>query len=243
MVDATRALLDELMGAERNAPLSQRNSGGGGSGTGAGGGGASRRLPRFDDPDVCKLELAGLCPHGLFTNTRSDLGPCSWRVHRDALAWEDLQRQYEEEVKPEERKDRRSRRSYGFELRDQLAALVRDLDRRIDRARREREAIDAARAEAFSNPAAAGGAPMRSAEGAAKAAEAAAVAAAAAGFAGGQQQAPLPPLPAALTAPPPPPPHCPAKVSEPLTRSTARTRAWNGLPITQPLVVQTMAPS
>ena len=89
MVDATRALLDELMGAERNAPLSQRNneSGGGGAGAGANG----RRLPRFDDADVCKFELAGLCPHGLFTNTRSDLGPCRWRVHRDALAWESLQ--------------------------------------------------------------------------------------------------------------------------------------------------------
>ena len=147
MVDATRALLDELMGAERNAPLSQRNNEGGEGGNGNGSGAAAprRRLPRFDDPDVCKYELAGLCPHGLFTNTRSDLGPCRWRVHRDALAWERLQKQYDEEVTPEERRDRRSRRSYGLALRDELAALVGALDRRIERARREREALDAAR--------------------------------------------------------------------------------------------------
>ena len=194
MVDATRALLDELMGAERNAPLSQRNNDDGGE-RGSGAGASRRRLPRFDDDDVCKLELAGLCPHGLFTNTRSDLGPCRWRVHADALAWESLQKQYDEEVKPEERRDRRSRRSYGFALRDQLAVLVRDLDRRIERARREREAIDAARAEAFSsNPVLlAGGGGLRSVEGTAKAAAGAALAAkdsaaTAAAPEGGQQQ-------------------------------------------------------
>lgn len=53
-----RAMLDELMGKERNVPLGQR----------------SNRRIRFDDPDVCKYALAGLCPNGLFKNTRSDLG-------------------------------------------------------------------------------------------------------------------------------------------------------------------------
>jgi hypothetical protein len=57
-MDAQRALLDELMGAERNVPLAQR----------------SNRQLHFTDPGVCKLELAGVCPNQLFTNTRSDLG-------------------------------------------------------------------------------------------------------------------------------------------------------------------------
>lgn len=87
-MDATRALLDELMGKvghagrptafwpgaqhsvlmtpishasqERNVPLGERSG---------------RRI-RYDDPDVCKFQLGGLCPNRLFKNTRSDLGGC-----------------------------------------------------------------------------------------------------------------------------------------------------------------------
>lgn len=53
-----RAMLDELMGKERNVPLDQRK------GTDL----------RFNDAEVCKYALAGLCPYGLFKNTKSDLG-------------------------------------------------------------------------------------------------------------------------------------------------------------------------
>ena len=58
MADAMRAMLDELMGKERNVPLDQRK------GTDL----------RFNDPEVCKYALSGLCPYGLFKNTKSDLG-------------------------------------------------------------------------------------------------------------------------------------------------------------------------
>lgn len=58
-------------GKERNVPLNERSF---------------RRL-RFDNPDVCKYDLAGLCPHGLFKNTRSDLGPCEYEYHSDHLDW------------------------------------------------------------------------------------------------------------------------------------------------------------
>lgn len=64
MVDATRALLDELMGKERNVPLDLRTG----------------QSLKFSDPEVCKYALAGLCPYGLFKNTKSDLGafpPCA----------------------------------------------------------------------------------------------------------------------------------------------------------------------
>ena len=58
MVDATRALLDELMGKERNLlPTERQNVG-----------------SHFSDPEVCKHFLCGFCPHQLFINTKSDLG-------------------------------------------------------------------------------------------------------------------------------------------------------------------------
>ena len=28
----------------------------------------------YKDPEICKYALAGLCPYGLFKNTKSDLG-------------------------------------------------------------------------------------------------------------------------------------------------------------------------
>ena len=60
-----RAMLDELMGKERNVPLDQRK------GTDI----------KFNDPEVCKYALAGLCPYGLFKNTKSDLGEYFRNMH------------------------------------------------------------------------------------------------------------------------------------------------------------------
>lgn len=48
---------------------------------------SGRRL-RFDDPAVCKYDLGGLCPHGLFRNTKSDLGACTYEVHSDHIDWQ-----------------------------------------------------------------------------------------------------------------------------------------------------------
>eukprot|EP00246_Nothoceros_aenigmaticus_P004134 TRINITY_DN1551_c0_g1_i1.p1 TRINITY_DN1551_c0_g1~~TRINITY_DN1551_c0_g1_i1.p1 ORF type:complete len:421 (+),score=89.86 TRINITY_DN1551_c0_g1_i1:41-1264(+) len=63
-----RALLDELMGKDRDLPLNQQKK---------------KRL-RFDDPEVCHYHLVGFCPHDLFPNTKSDLGACE-RIHDDSL--------------------------------------------------------------------------------------------------------------------------------------------------------------
>lgn len=57
MVDAMRSMLDELMGKERDVPLEKR----------------SGRGVMYYDSEVCKYALAGLCPYGLFKNTKSDL--------------------------------------------------------------------------------------------------------------------------------------------------------------------------
>lgn len=46
------------MGRERNVPLTERTG----------------RALKFSDPEICKYALAGLCPYGLFRNTKSDLG-------------------------------------------------------------------------------------------------------------------------------------------------------------------------
>ena len=79
MVDATRAMLDELMGRDRDIPLEER--------TGEG--------LRYSDPEICKHALAGLCPYGLFKNTRSDLGPCKYEIHDDDLQFEALKVDYD----------------------------------------------------------------------------------------------------------------------------------------------------
>ena len=60
-----RAMLDELMGKERNLPPEER--------TGKG--------ISYKDAEICKYALAGLCPYGLFKNTKSDLGKASQLYH------------------------------------------------------------------------------------------------------------------------------------------------------------------
>ena len=103
-MDSARALLDELMGKERDVPAELK----------------SNKERSYDDdqvilrtpccctvqedlvtPDdqrsqqrlrvclfvsllqVCKYEICGLCPYSLFKNTRSDLGKCKYEEHGD----------------------------------------------------------------------------------------------------------------------------------------------------------------
>uniref|UniRef100_A0A0E0CN26 Uncharacterized protein n=1 Tax=Oryza meridionalis TaxID=40149 RepID=A0A0E0CN26_9ORYZ len=56
-MDAIRKQLDQLMGANRNGDVRE----------------VSRK---YYDRDVCRLFLAGLCPHDLFQLTKMDMGPC-----------------------------------------------------------------------------------------------------------------------------------------------------------------------
>lgn len=64
---AQKALLDELMGKNRDAAPNERV-----------------RTTHWSDDEVCKFYLAGLCPHDLFTNTRVDLGTCP-NLHDEKL--------------------------------------------------------------------------------------------------------------------------------------------------------------
>ncbi|KAG2493834.1 hypothetical protein HYH03_008052 [Edaphochlamys debaryana] len=122
MVDAMRAMLDELMGKERNVPLGQRSN---------------KRL-RFDDPMVCKYALAGLCPNGLFKNTRSDLGPCGYEIHEDHIEWEGLKAEYDKQ-------DPREHERYERRLMKVLEDLIREMDRKIAKAKERAEAESSAR--------------------------------------------------------------------------------------------------
>jgi hypothetical protein len=62
-MDSIRATLDELMGKDRDVPLKER----------------MHVNKHFDRPEVCKYYLLDFCPHDLFPNTKSDLGPCKKR--------------------------------------------------------------------------------------------------------------------------------------------------------------------
>ena len=57
-MDAFRAQLDELMGADRNLADSAK----------------SKKKSHFSDSKFCKNFLCGLCPNLLFTNLKCDLG-------------------------------------------------------------------------------------------------------------------------------------------------------------------------
>jgi len=59
-MDAQRALLDQLMGKTRNQTPEER----------------SVKSLKYDSPSVCKWFNVRFCPNDLFTNTKSDFGPC-----------------------------------------------------------------------------------------------------------------------------------------------------------------------
>ncbi|BBN01293.1 RNA-binding protein Luc7-like 2 [Marchantia polymorpha subsp. ruderalis] len=115
MVEAQRALLDELMGTARNLTAEEKKA---------------HREVRWDDKEVCGCYLVRFCPHDLFVNTKSDLGPCS-KIH---------------DLKLKESYEQSSRHDlyvprFEAELAQFCEKLVQDLDRKVRRGR-ERLAQD-----------------------------------------------------------------------------------------------------
>eukprot|EP00472_Partenskyella_glossopodia_P005228 CAMPEP_0197514850 /NCGR_PEP_ID=MMETSP1318-20131121/163_1 /TAXON_ID=552666 /ORGANISM="Partenskyella glossopodia, Strain RCC365" /LENGTH=347 /DNA_ID=CAMNT_0043063057 /DNA_START=45 /DNA_END=1089 /DNA_ORIENTATION=+ len=113
-MDTQRALLDQLMGKERNASFEERE----------------KMQRHFWDDDVCKHFLVGLCPYELFKNTRSDLGEYDKLFDLRAKAEWDALDQKERDKYP-----------YQWELLDLLKGLIEQCDLRIKR-NRERCAED-----------------------------------------------------------------------------------------------------
>ncbi|KAK4776268.1 hypothetical protein SAY86_004956 [Trapa natans] len=108
-MDAQRALLDELMGSARNLTEEEKRG---------------YKEVRWDDKEVCAFYMVRFCPHDLFINTRSDLGPCP-RMH-------DLKLKESFESSP--RHDAYVPK-FEAELVHFCEKLVMDLDRRVRRGR------------------------------------------------------------------------------------------------------------
>eukprot|EP00904_Undaria_pinnatifida_P003578 jgi/Undpi1/13220/HiC_scaffold_8.g02882.m1 len=108
-MDSQRALLDELMGVNRNLDNEEGI------------------VDHFEDERACKAYMCGLCPHDLFSNTKQDLGAC------DYLHDEDLKKQYEEKVA--EGMDY----GYDKELESILVRHIQDVDKKIARSQRRLE--------------------------------------------------------------------------------------------------------
>ncbi|CEF68579.1 Luc7-like protein 3 [Strongyloides ratti] len=103
------AVLNELMGTRRNADIGTNIS------------------ARFDDPEICKYFLVDYCPHDLFINTKSDLGPCSY-IHDESL-----REQYR-------RSSRYCKLGYERSLYNTLSRLKEDMAKKIAK-NKERLAI------------------------------------------------------------------------------------------------------
>ncbi|KAF4385389.1 uncharacterized protein LOC115706049 [Cannabis sativa] len=108
-MDAQRALLDELMGAARNMTDEERKG---------------FKEVTWDDKEVCGAYMVRFCPHDLFVNTRSDLGPCP-RIHDPKLK-ESFEKSPRHDVFVPK---------FETELAQFCEKLVMDLDRRVRRGR------------------------------------------------------------------------------------------------------------
>ncbi|KDP22426.1 hypothetical protein JCGZ_26257 [Jatropha curcas] len=108
-MDLQRAMLDELMGADRNLTDDQKKE---------------YKEITWDSKEVCPYYMARFCPHDLFVNTKSDLGPCD-RIHDAKL---------KESFEKSPRHDRYLSK-FEAELAQRCEKLVMDLDRRVRRGR------------------------------------------------------------------------------------------------------------
>ncbi|KAK4428298.1 U1 snRNP-associated protein [Sesamum alatum] len=115
-MDALRKQLDVLMGANRN-------------------GDAEEVTRKYYDGDVCRLFLAGLCPHELFQVTKMDKGPCPKVLQ--------LRKEYEEAKA-------KGLDNYDRDLEDNIDRLIIECDRKIARALKRLDEEDAKAAIAIS---------------------------------------------------------------------------------------------
>ena len=105
-----RKSLDELMGKDRNRPLSE----------------VQRRRSHFSDDEFCKHYLTGFCPYTLFTNTKSDLGTCKLE-HSSAM------QEMWDKISPMDKATYR----YEDNMQSFLEECVREVDRTIALRKRE----------------------------------------------------------------------------------------------------------
>ncbi|KAI4370090.1 hypothetical protein MLD38_018472 [Melastoma candidum] len=112
-MDAQRALLDELMGAARNLTEEEKRG---------------FKEIKWNDDEVCPCYMVRFCPHDLFVNTRSDLGPCP-KIHDSKLKESFENSPRHDEYVPK----------FEAQLVQFCEKLVTDLDRRVRRGRERLE--------------------------------------------------------------------------------------------------------
>ncbi|KAJ0397282.1 hypothetical protein P43SY_006542 [Pythium insidiosum] len=117
-MDAQRALLDELMGRNRDGDRPEEE------------------ITNYRDKRVCKRFLCGLCPHDLFQNTKMDLGECA-QLHLPKLL-----AAYEKDKAANSDLDL----GYEMELEKDLVKIISDVEKKIARAQKRLEEQDGERA-------------------------------------------------------------------------------------------------
>ena len=108
-----KALLDQLMGTDRNAPTFQG------------------LREQWKDPSMCKAHIVDFCPSELFYNTKMFLGNCN-KTHSDVV-----KQQYDESRDPEKVAWTRKQE---FELLSHLERIIDSVEQRI---RRQQERVNA----------------------------------------------------------------------------------------------------
>lgn len=119
MTQPARNLLDQLMGKDRNKPLSQRTAQTGNPQT-------------WKSNDVCKPYLIDFCPHDLFPNTRADIGKCP-RVHSEIF-----KERFDADTSTEKST---LVAKYEADFLQQLRKIIEHCENRIRRARERTEAV------------------------------------------------------------------------------------------------------
>ncbi|XP_013783290.1 luc7-like protein 3 [Limulus polyphemus] len=109
---SAKALLDELMGRDRNlAPTESKKDS------------QWSKDASWNNPEVCKYFLVKFCPNELFVNTKADLGICS-KIHDERI-----RKEYEQS-------DRFQKMGYEDDFIKFCQGMLSDVERRIQRARK-----------------------------------------------------------------------------------------------------------
>ncbi|RLN73931.1 hypothetical protein BBJ28_00004463 [Nothophytophthora sp. Chile5] len=111
-MDAQRALLDTLMGRNRDGDRPEED------------------ISDFRHPRVCKPWLCGLCPHDLFQNTKMNLGVC------ESLHLPEMRAAYERHVSATG-----SDLGYEQQLVRELTVLVADVEKKIARGQKRLDEV------------------------------------------------------------------------------------------------------
>lgn len=114
-MDEQRALLDSLMGINRNQDR------------------AEEVVTDYRDERVCKYFLHGICPSDLFLNTKSDVGTCSM-MHS-----EEMKEAFERALQDKHKGAHAA--MFDADMERKLTGLVSDVEKRISRERAKLEEV------------------------------------------------------------------------------------------------------